>query len=79
MQENGPDWIRKLRARSSTTVRHGEIVREGWRNILELLIPLYRADLLPDDMTRVDDFVDLSGRIDITRQVEKHGEKHKAE
>ena len=56
-------------------MRHGDIVREGWRNILELLIPLYRADLLPDEMTRVDDFVDPSGQIDITRRDEKNGEK----
>ena len=56
------------------SVRHGDIVREGWRNILELLIPLYRANLLPDEMTRVDDFVDPSGQIDIISR-DKSGDK----
>ena len=57
------------RAVFTLSIRHGDIVREGWRNILELLLPLYRANLLPDEMIRVDDFVDPSGQIHISRQV----------
>ena len=57
------------RAVFTLSIRHGDIVREGWRNILELLLPLYRANLLPEDMVRVDDFVDPSGQIHIFRQV----------
>jgi len=62
----------RLAARAVFTLsnRHGDIVREGWRNILELLLPLFRANLLPDEMVCVEDFVDPSGQIPLVRQAE---------
>ena len=67
----------RLAARAVFTLsnRHGDIVREGWRNILELLLPLFRANLLPEEMVRVEDFVDPSGQIPLVRQDRKKSEK----
>ena len=33
--------------------RHGDILREGWKNILDCLMQLYRAKLLPDVLVQV--------------------------
>ncbi len=33
--------------------RHGDILREGWKNILDCMLLLYRAKLLPKTMIEV--------------------------
>ena len=33
--------------------RHGDILREGWKNILDCMLQLYRAKLLPKSMVEV--------------------------
>ena len=33
--------------------RHGDILREGWKNILDCLLQLYRAKLLPEILVHV--------------------------
>jgi len=33
--------------------RHGDILREGWKNILDCMLQLYRAKLLPKSMIEV--------------------------
>lgn len=33
--------------------RHGDILREGWRNILDCLVSLFKAQLLPEILIRV--------------------------
>ena len=33
--------------------RHGDILREGWKNILDCMLQLYRARLLPKSMVEV--------------------------
>ncbi len=33
--------------------RHGDILREGWKNILDCMIQLFRAKLLPEVLTKV--------------------------
>ena len=48
--------------------RHGDILREGWRNILDIILPLFRAKLLPTQMVEVEDFVDPTGRISLIRE-----------
>ena len=69
----------RLAARAVFTLsnRHGDIVREGWRNVLELLLPLFRANLLPNEMVCVEDFVDPSGQIPLVRQGKKYSNEIK--
>ena len=33
--------------------QHGNILREGWKNILDALVSLFRAKLLPDELVQV--------------------------
>jgi len=48
--------------------RHGDILREGWKNILDCMLQLYRAKLLPKSMVEVEDFVETGGKISILRE-----------
>ncbi|KAH3746618.1 hypothetical protein DPMN_181027 [Dreissena polymorpha] len=47
----------QLAARTVFTLahRHGDILREGWKNILDCMLQLYRAKLLPKSMIEVFD------------------------
>ncbi|WKY01718.1 hypothetical protein Q1695_015600 [Nippostrongylus brasiliensis] len=45
----------------------GDILREGWRNMLDCLLQLLRARLLPPELTEVDDFVDEKGWVSLIR------------
>jgi len=49
----------QLAARTALNLahRHGDILREGWRNILDIILPLFRAKLLPVEMVEGEDFV----------------------
>lgn len=46
---------------------HGDILREGWKNLSECLLQLFRAKLLPDYLTQVEDFSSPKGWISIVR------------
>ncbi|KAJ7324448.1 hypothetical protein JRQ81_017468 [Phrynocephalus forsythii] len=48
--------------------RHGDILREGWKNIMEGMLQLFRAELLPKTMVEVEDFVDPNGKIFLQRE-----------
>ncbi|XP_053163376.1 Golgi-specific brefeldin A-resistance guanine nucleotide exchange factor 1 isoform X3 [Hemicordylus capensis] len=48
--------------------RHGDILREGWKNIMEAMLQLFRAELLPKTMVEVEDFVDPNGKIFLQRE-----------
>ena len=37
--------------------RHGNLLREGWKNMLDCLLCLFRARLLPESMVTVHDFI----------------------
>lgn len=45
--------------------RHGNLLREGWKNILDCLLCLYRARLLPESMVTVSDFLNDSGSVSL--------------
>jgi brefeldin A-resistance guanine nucleotide exchange factor 1 len=47
---------------------HGDILREGWKNILECIIQLYKAKLLPSVLVEVEDFLDPSGRTTLIKE-----------
>ncbi|CAI5445758.1 unnamed protein product [Caenorhabditis angaria] len=53
---------------------NGNILREGWRNLIEVLLQLFRARLLPSDLVEVEDYVDEKGWVSIQRihQKEMH-------
>ncbi|XP_056147557.1 Golgi-specific brefeldin A-resistance guanine nucleotide exchange factor 1 [Lampris incognitus] len=48
--------------------RHGDILREGWKNIMESMLQLFRAELLPKAMVEVEDFVEPNGKISLQRE-----------
>uniref|UniRef100_A0A8C0GG99 Golgi-specific brefeldin A-resistance guanine nucleotide exchange factor 1 n=1 Tax=Chelonoidis abingdonii TaxID=106734 RepID=A0A8C0GG99_CHEAB len=48
--------------------RHGDILREGWKNIMEAMLQLFRAELLPKAMVEAEDFVDPNGKISLQRE-----------
>ena len=47
---------------------HGDILRDGWKNILECVIPLYKAKLLPSVLVEVEDFLDPTGRTSLIKE-----------
>ncbi|KAK2922285.1 Golgi-specific brefeldin A-resistance guanine nucleotide exchange factor 1 isoform X3 [Channa argus] len=48
--------------------QHGNILREGWKNIMDSMLQLFRAELLPKAMVEVEDFVEPSGKISLQRE-----------
>ncbi|XP_062852204.1 Golgi-specific brefeldin A-resistance guanine nucleotide exchange factor 1 isoform X1 [Trichomycterus rosablanca] len=48
--------------------RHGDILREGWKNIMDAMLQLFRAELLPKSMVEVEDFVEPNGKIPLQRE-----------
>ncbi|KAI1894387.1 hypothetical protein AGOR_G00115290 [Albula goreensis] len=48
--------------------RHGDILREGWKNIMDSMLQLFRAELLPKAMVEVEDFIEPSGKISLQRE-----------
>lgn len=42
---------------------YGDCMREGWKNILEVMITLFRLKLLPKSLMEVEDFCDPSGKV----------------
>ncbi|MEQ2231354.1 G-box binding factor [Ilyodon furcidens] len=47
---------------------HGNILREGWKNIMESMLQLFRAQLLPKVMVEMEDFVEPNGKISLQRE-----------
>ncbi|KAL4239944.1 G-box binding factor [Mactra antiquata] len=52
----------------SLAQRHGDILREGWKNILDCMLQLYRAKLLPKSMIEVEDFLNPTGKICLIKE-----------
>eukprot|EP00080_Pristionchus_pacificus_P016438 PDM76458.1 gbf-1 [Pristionchus pacificus] len=46
---------------------HGDILREGWKNVLDCLLHLFTLRLLPTEFTECEDFVDEKGWVSIVR------------
>lgn len=47
---------------------HGDILREGWKNILDCVLQLYRASLLPKELVEAEDFVHPKGIVSLVRE-----------
>lgn len=50
---------------------HGDILREGWKNLLDCLGHLFRSRMLPTALTEVEDYSDPKGWISILRESPK--------
>eukprot|EP00002_Diphylleia_rotans_P014604 TRINITY_DN2845_c0_g1_i8.p1 TRINITY_DN2845_c0_g1~~TRINITY_DN2845_c0_g1_i8.p1 ORF type:complete len:1462 (-),score=322.47 TRINITY_DN2845_c0_g1_i8:108-4493(-) len=48
---------------------YGDYFQEGWRAIVDCTIKLHRLGLLPQDVAKVDDFIDVSSRKPIAQEV----------
>ncbi len=44
---------------------HADIMRDGWRSLLDCLIQLFHADLLPTELVESTDFLSTNGKINI--------------
>ena len=47
---------------------HGDALRDGWKNILECIIHLYKWKLLPTSFVEVEDFLDPTGRTSLIKE-----------
>ena len=59
----------QLAAKTMFQLAHnqGDTLREGWKNIVDCLQNLFKCKLVPNSMVEVEDFVDPSGKISLTR------------
>jgi brefeldin A-resistance guanine nucleotide exchange factor 1 len=48
--------------------RHGDILREGWKNLLDCLLHLFKAKLLPEELLKAEDFLDPSGYVSLVSE-----------
>ncbi|VDP86335.1 unnamed protein product [Echinostoma caproni] len=55
-----------LRLVFALTANHADILRYGWHSLLDCLLQLFRASLLPDELVEAEDFVSPSHRVRLT-------------
>lgn len=55
---------------------HGDCIRESWKPILEVIVQLFRAKLLPRTLMEVEDFCEASGKVAL--QLEKPLQKQES-
>ncbi len=48
-----PKVRQSVQAMFSLAQQYGDILREGWKNLLDCLLALFKAKLLPDTMVEV--------------------------
>lgn len=48
--------------------QHGDILREGWKNILDLVLALYSYKMLPKSLMEAEDFIEPSGKISLIQE-----------
>jgi len=60
----------QLSAKTVFSLAHkqGDILREGWQNLLVCILQLLKGKLLPPVLTEVEDFVDPSGKISLIKE-----------
>ncbi|XP_025416459.1 Golgi-specific brefeldin A-resistance guanine nucleotide exchange factor 1 isoform X2 [Sipha flava] len=52
----------------SLTHMYGDIIREGWSSIFDIILQLYKCNLLPTILVESEDFLELSGKISLIRE-----------
>ncbi|KAK6628289.1 hypothetical protein RUM43_002101 [Polyplax serrata] len=48
--------------------KHGDIMRESWKNILDIILQLHRCKLLPKSLIEADDFLEHNKKIILKRE-----------
>ena len=51
--------------------KYGDILRAGWKNVLDCLLQLFYCQLLPKEMLEAEDYIESTGRILLYREQEK--------
>ncbi|VVC44252.1 Hypothetical protein CINCED_3A003322 [Cinara cedri] len=52
----------------SLTHMYGDIIREGWSSIFNIILQLYKCNLLPTILVESEDFLELSGKVSLIRE-----------
>ncbi|XP_050527840.1 LOW QUALITY PROTEIN: Golgi-specific brefeldin A-resistance guanine nucleotide exchange factor 1-like [Daktulosphaira vitifoliae] len=52
----------------SITHMYGDIIREGWSSLFDIILQLYKCNLLPTILVESEDFLELSGKISLIRE-----------
>ncbi|CAH0564253.1 unnamed protein product [Brassicogethes aeneus] len=55
-----------LKSVFSLTHQHGDGIRQGWKNVFDLILSLYCNNLLPKTYVEAEDFIEPSGKINLT-------------
>ncbi|XP_064404547.1 Golgi-specific brefeldin A-resistance guanine nucleotide exchange factor 1-like isoform X2 [Halichondria panicea] len=63
-----PKVRQSVQAMFSLAQQYGDILREGWKNLLDCLLALFKAKLLPDTMVEVSDFLHCEGKVSLYRE-----------
>ena len=50
--------------------KHGDILHDGWKNVLECLLWLFKCELLSDNLMEAEDYVDPNGRVKLLQEIE---------
>jgi len=56
------------RAVFSLTHKYGDILREGWRNLAQCLLHMFKCQLLPTSLMESEDYIEASGRVSLYRE-----------
>ncbi|XP_022660920.1 Golgi-specific brefeldin A-resistance guanine nucleotide exchange factor 1-like isoform X3 [Varroa destructor] len=75
LQALGGDQRAQLTAKMMFTLahKHGDVMRDGWRQLVDCSLILYRAGLMPASVTTADDFVEPKGFVSIARRKPEPG------
>jgi len=56
------------RAVFSLTHKYGDILREGWKNLVECLLQLFQCRLLPKSLMEAEDYIENGGKVELFRE-----------
>merc|ERR1719334_397681 len=56
------------RAVFSLTHKYGDILREGWKNLVECLLQLFQCRLLPQSLMEAEDYIENGGKVELFRE-----------
>merc|ERR1719158_2802358 len=56
------------RAVFSLTHKYGDILREGWKGVVECLLQLFNCKLLPQELMESEDFLEPGGKVELYRE-----------
>lgn len=48
--------------------KHGDILHDGWKNILDCVLWLFKCQMLPKTLMEAEDYVDPTGRVQLLRE-----------